>query len=100
MDDKWKEKIEREIESLKQANMNACMVQTKDKYELKELITEAVEKGNDKIMKTLKEHETRIVNLENQDGKKAILILKSVGATTLGWIVLGVLNHIITIFEK
>lgn len=100
MDDKWKEKIEREIESLKQASYNACMVQTKDKYELKELITEAVEKGNDKIMKTLKEHESRIVSLENQDGKKAILILKSVGATTLGWIVLGVLNHIITIFEK
>lgn len=100
MDDKWKEKIEQEIELLKQASNNACMVQMKDKYELKELITEAVEKGNDKIMKTLKEHETRIVNLENQDGKKALLVLKSVSATTLGWIVLGILNHIITIFER
>jgi hypothetical protein len=100
MDDKWKEKIEQEIELLKQANYNACMVQTKDKYELKELITEAVEKGNDKIMKTLKEHETRIVNLENQDGKKALLVLKSVGATTLGWVVLGILNHVLSIFGK
>lgn len=94
------DKIEKDIEKLELANSNACMVQMKDKYELKELIAEAVEKGNDKIMKTLKDHETRIVGLENQDGKKAILILKSVGATTLGWIVLGILNHIITIFER
>ena len=51
-------------------------------------------------MKKLEEHEHRINALENQDGKKAILILKSVGATTLGWVVLGILNHVITIFGK
>lgn len=100
MDEKWKEKIEREIEELKEKSYNTCMVQQNDKYELKELIRQAVEQGNDKIMRKLEEHEHRINALENQDGKKAILILKSVGATTLGWVVLGILNHIITIFGK
>lgn len=100
MDDKWKEKIEKEIELLKQANFNSCMVQTKDKYELKELITEAVKEATNPIMKKLEEHERRINELENQDGKKALLVLKSVGATTLGWIVLGVLNHALSIFGK
>lgn len=100
MDEKWKEKIEREIEELKKKSFDTCMVQQNDKYELKELIRQAVEQGNDKIMKKLEEHEHRINALENQDGKKAILILKSVGATTLGWVVLGILNHVITIFGK
>lgn len=100
MDDKWKEKIEKEIEELKKKSYDTCMVQQNDKYELKELIRQAVEQGNDKIMKKLEEHEHRINALENQDGKKAILILKSVGATTLGWVVLGILNHVITVFGK
>lgn len=99
MDEKWKDKIEREIEELKQANNNACMVQMKDKYELKALITEAVKDATNPIMKKLEEHEKRIVELENQDGKKALLVLKSVGATTLGWVVLGVLSHFLAIFD-
>jgi hypothetical protein len=100
MDEKWREKIEREIEEIKKKSFDTCMVQQSDKYELKELIRQAVEQGNDKIMRKLEEHEHRINALENQDGKKAILILKSVGATTLGWVVLGILNHVITIFGK
>jgi hypothetical protein len=100
MDEKWREKIEKEIEEIKKKSFDTCMVQQSDKYELKELIRQAVEQGNDKIMRKLEEHEHRINALENQDGKKAILILKSVGATTLGWVVLGILNHVITIFGK
>ena len=76
------------------------MVQQNDKYELKELIRQAVEQGNEKIVKRLEEHEKRINELENQDGKKALLVLKSVGATTLGWIVLGVLNNLFSILGK
>lgn len=100
MDDKWKEKIEKEIEELKKKSYDTCMVQQNDKYELKELIRQAVEQGNEKIVKRLEEHEKRINDLENQDGKKALLVLKSVGATTLGWIVLGVLNNLFSIFNK
>lgn len=100
MDEKWREKIEREIEEIKKKSYDACMVQQSDKYELKELIRQAVEQGNDKIMRKLEEHERRINELENQDGKKALLVLKSVGATTLGWIVLGVLNNLFSILGK
>lgn len=99
MDDKWKEKIEKEIDNLKQANTNACIVRVEDKMELKNLITEAVKEATNPIMRKIEEHERRIVELENQDGKKALLILKSVGATTLGWVVLGVLSHFLAIFD-
>ena len=93
MDEKWKEKIEKEIEELKKTSNNTCMVQLKDRYELKELITEAVKEATNPIMRKLEEHEKRINELENQDAKKALLIIKSVGATTLGWFVLYLLNY-------
>lgn len=95
IEEKWKEKIEKEIEELKQKSFDACMVQKNDKFELKELIRQAVEQGNTKIMTKLEEHEKRIVELENQDAKKALLIIKSVGGTTLGWLVLYLLNYFI-----
>jgi len=98
IDEKRIEKIEKELEELKKKSYESCMVQQNDKYELKELIRVAVEQGTEKLYEKLEEHERRIQELENQDGKKAILILKSIGATTLGWVVLGVLNHIISIF--
>ena len=93
IEEKWKEKIEKEIEELKQKSFDTCMVQTNDKFELKELIRQAVEQGNTKIMTKLEEHEKRIIELENQDAKKALLIIKSVGGTTLGWLVLYLLNY-------
>lgn len=100
IDEKRIEKIEKDIDDLKKRTFDTCMVQKDDKAELKDLITEAVEKGTKKIYDKLEEHEKRINDLENQDGKKAIIILKSVGATTLGWVVLGLLNHIVSIFER
>lgn len=93
IDDKWKEKIEEELEELKKQAFNTCMVQKDDKFELKELITEAVSKGNEKILIKLEEHEKRIVELENQEAKRALLIIMSVGGTTLGWLVLYLLNY-------
>jgi hypothetical protein len=100
MDDKWKEKIENKIESIEKEMNRSCLVQKDEKYELREMIIEAVKEATNPIMKKLEEHEKRIVELENQDGKKALLILKSVGATTLGWVVLGILNHVLSIFGK
>lgn len=95
----WCEKIEQEIEKLKQANTNACMVRYEDKIELKSLITDAVKEATNPILVKLEEHEKRIRELEDQDGKKAILILKTIGGTTLSWFVLGVLSHVITLFD-
>ena len=100
MDDKWKEKIENKIESLEKEMNRSCLVQKDEKYELREMIIEAVKEATNPIMKKLEEHEKRIVELENQDGKKALLILKSAGMTTLGWIVLGILNNLMSIFHK
>lgn len=98
IDEKRIERIEEEIEKLREKSINACMVQNNDKYELKELIRVAVEQGTKRLYEKLEEHDKRINALENQDGKRAILILKSVGATTLGWVVLGLLNHIVSLF--
>lgn len=98
IDEKRIERIEKDIDDLKEKAFDSCLARKDDKAELKELISEAVEKGTKRLYEKLEEHERRINDLENQDGKKAILILKSVGATTLGWIVLGVLNHVISIF--
>ena len=100
IDEKRIERIEKDIDELKKESVKYCMVQKDDKAELKDLITEAVEKGTKRLYEKLEEHEKRINDLENQDGKRAILILKSVGATTLGWVVLGLLNHIVSIFER
>lgn len=98
IDEKRIERIEEEIEKLREKSINACMVQNNDKYELKELIRVAVEQGTKRLYEKLEEHDKRINALENQDGKRAILILKSVGATTLGWVVLGLLNHLVSLF--
>ena len=98
IDEKRIERIEQNIDDLKEKAFNSCMIQKNDKAELKDLITEAVEKGTKRLYEKLEEHEKRINDLENQDGKRAILILKSVGATTLGWVVLGLLNHIVSLF--
>ena len=100
MDDKWKEKIENKIERLESEVNKSCLVQKDEKYELREMIISAVKEATNPIMKKLEEHEKRIVELENQDGKKALLILKSVGATTLGWVVLGILNNLLSLFHK
>lgn len=100
MDEKWKEKIENKIENLEREVNKSCLVQKDEKYELRELIISAVKEATNPIMKKLEEHEKRIVELENQDGKKALLVLKSVGATTLGWIVLGVLNNLFSVLGK
>ena len=75
MDDKWKEKIERKIEELEKDMNRSCLVQKDEKYELREMIISAVKEATNPIMEKLEEHEKRIVELENQDGKKALLIL-------------------------
>lgn len=98
IDEKRIERIEKDIDDLKDKAFKSCLVQKDEKYELREMIISAVKEATNPIIKKLEEHEKRINELENQDGKRAILILKSVGATTLGWVVLGLLNHIVSLF--
>jgi cell division septum initiation protein DivIVA len=87
------EKIENNMHEQNETNM-------KNNYELKDLIRNAVEEGNEKILQKLETHEQRIIKLENQDGEKAKLILKSISATTLGWVVLGILNNFMGFIGK
>lgn len=94
--DKLEKRVDRLEDNLSEQDKN----QLKDKYELKELITKAVEEGNEKIIKKIEQHEQRIIKLENNDGEKAKLILKSICATTLGWLVLGFLNNFLTVLGR
>lgn len=94
------DKLEGRVDKLEAEVHNREIDQLKQFRTLEQLIAKAVAEGNEKIYEKLENLETRVVKLENQDGEKAKLILKSIGATTLGWIVLGILNNMITIFNK
>lgn len=94
------DKLERRVSTLEDKLHESDISQIKQYGELEKLIAKAVSEGNRDIAKILEEHNTRICNLEHKDGENAKLILKSIGATTLGWLVLGFLNNAITIFNR
>lgn len=98
-DDRF-DKLEQRVSKLEDKLHESDLSQMRQYGELEKLIAKAVSEGNRDIAKILEEHNTRICNLEHKDGENAKLILKSIGATTLGWLVLGVLNNAITIFNK
>lgn len=94
------DKLENRVEKIENTMHEQNETNIKNNYELKDLIRNAVEEGNEKILQKLETHEQRISKLENQDGEKAKLILKSIGATTLGWVVLGILNNFMGFIGK
>jgi cell division septum initiation protein DivIVA len=94
------DKLENRVEKIENNMHEQNETQLKNNYELKDLIRNAVEEGNEKILQKLETHEQRIIKLENQDGEKAKLILKSISATTLGWVVLGILNNFMGFIGK
>lgn len=69
----------------------------KNREELKDIIREAVSEANDKLLGKINNHEERIIVLEKQDGEKAKAIIKSIFATSLSWLVLGILANLPTI---
>lgn len=98
-DDRF-DKLEQRVSKLEDKLHESDLSQMRQYGELEKLIAKAVSEGNRDIAKILEEHNTRICNLEHKDGENAKLILKSIGATTLGWLVLGILNNAITLFGK
>lgn len=98
-DDRF-DKLEQRVSKLEDKLHESDLSQMRQYGELEKLIAKAVSEGNRDIAKILEEHNTRICNLEHKDGENAKLILKSIGATTLGWLVLGILNNGITFFGK
>ena len=94
------DKLEKRVEKLEEKDHAIELDQLKQYRSLEQLIAKAVAEGNKGIYEKLEKLETRVQTLENKDGEKARLIVKSVGATTLGWIVLGILNNLNTILTK
>ncbi len=93
--DKLEEKVSR-LEEKMNDNINLqCSLRAEDKLDLRQMIADAVEKGNARILLKLEEHEKRIIALENQDGKKALLMIKTAFGTALTTIVAGIIAHII-----
>jgi hypothetical protein len=98
-DDRF-DRLEQRVSKLEDKLHESDLSQMRQYGELEKLIAKAVSEGNRDIAKVLEEHNTRICNLEHKDGENAKLILKSIGATTLGWLVLGILNNGIAFFGK
>lgn len=93
--EKLEDKVSKLEEKLNNNIQAQCTLRADDKLALFKLITEAVEKGNKQILEKLEEHEKRIIALENQDGKKALLMIKTAFGTALTTIVAGIITHFI-----
>lgn len=84
----------------------------KSESKLKDLITEAVSKGNENIMAKLEEQDKRIIALENAEAKKALeekkdkkkftrdVVVAGIVSVTIGWVVLGFLNNFASIVTQ
>lgn len=92
-------KLEERVEKVEEKISSQKETQLQYKYELKELIRDAVEEANDKLAKKLSEYEQRLIKLENQDGEKAKWILKTATVTTIGWFVMGIINNLPLFFK-
>ncbi len=87
-------RIEQRIDLLEHTLSDYSKTNMQDKYELKELIRNAVSDGNEKILAVIERQETRIVALENKDGERAKTIMKTIFSTSLTWLILGLLTNL------
>lgn len=94
------EELKDRVKELEKENTDSKLTQTRSEFELKELIKSAVEEGNAKIMSLMEEHNVRICKLEHQDGEKAKAIIKAIIATSLSWLILGILNNLPVLVNK
>ena len=88
------DKLEARISLVEEKVYDRDTKSLQDKYELKELITKAVAEGNEKILSIINKHEERIVALEKQDGEKAKAVIKAIFATSLSWLIMGILTNL------
>lgn len=88
------DKLEARISLVEEKVYDCDTKSLQDKYELKELITKAVAEGNEKILSIINKHEERIVALEKQDGEKAKAVIKAIFATSLSWLIMGILTNL------
>ena len=91
------EKIEDRLDKCEEALHVREVDQLKQYRSLEQLIAKAVEEGNKGIYEKLEKLETRVAKLENQDGEKAKAVVKAILATSLSWLVMGILSNLPTI---
>lgn len=94
------DKLENRVEKLENKSHEDDLTSLRQYRQLEQLIANAVKEGNKEIFSKLEDLEERVKALEDKDGEKAKLILKSISATTIGWVVLGILNNTITFFNR
>lgn len=97
------EVLNNKIEVLEKAYYELLLKNKDEFHDLEKLVSKAVKDGNNDVLNKIEEIEKRVVVLENKDGEKAKTILISIATTSLGWLVLGVLNNlpaIIGLFNK
>lgn len=99
MEDMIKE-LTRRVEKLEDKQDEQTERIFKNREELKDTIVEAVREGNKGLIEKYNNHENRLQKLENLDGERAKLIIKSILATTGGWVLMGLLNNIGMFFNK
>lgn len=87
-------RLEQRLDVIEHTLNDYSKANLKDKFELKELIRNAVSDGNEKILAVIERHEARIVALENKDGEKAKTIMKTIFSTSLTWLILGLLSNL------
>lgn len=103
------DKLEVRVDTLEKDFYEARLNQVKDYAELEKIIAKAVKEGNQIIIeemhkaqelqdKKFDEQDKRIKALELSDGEKAKeklkLIITTTITTTIGWLILGILNNL------
>ena len=88
------ERIEKRLDLMEHSLNDYSRTNLQDKFELKELIRNAVSDGNEKILAVIERHEARIAALENKDGEKAKTIISTILSTSLTWLILGLLTNL------
>lgn len=97
------ERIEKRLDLVEHSLSDYSRANIEDKFELKELIRNAVSDGNEKILAVIERHEARIAALENKDGERAKTIIRTIFSTSLTWLILGLLTNlpaILTVIES
>ena len=103
------DKLEVRMDNIEKAFYESKINQVKDYAELEKVIAKAVKEGNQVIIEEMRkaqelqdkrfsEQDKRIKALELSDGEKAKeklkLIITTTITTTIGWLILGILNNL------
>ena len=75
-DKEYLQKLDERLTKVEQQVHDREVSQMKQYNELEHLIANAVKEGNKEILEKIKEHDSRLQKLEQQDGEKAKAVIK------------------------